>query len=71
MKVSAIVGLVLIAAGLFLILHPPHYAAQQSVFKLGGLEATVRQERPLPGWIGGTVLGLGLGVLSMGLLKRR
>lgn len=71
MKPSLIVSLVLIAGGIFLILHPPHYVSRQSVFKLGTLHASVRQERPLPGWVGGTVLGIGLGVLSLGLLKKR
>ncbi len=70
MKAPSIVGLILIAGGLFLILRPPHYASEHSVLKFGGLEATVREERPLPGWVGGTVLGAGLVLLSVGLLKR-
>ncbi len=71
MKASLIVALVLIAGGIFLIVHPPHYGSQQSVFKFGTLQASVRQERQLPGWVGGTVLGFGLGLLSLGLLKKR
>ena len=71
MKASLIVALVLIAGGIVLIVHPPHYASRQSVLKFGGLEASVRQERPLPGWVGGTALGIGLGVLALGLLKKR
>ena len=70
MKASSIIGLVLMAGGLFLILRPPHYSTQHSVLKLGGLEATVQQDRPLPGWVGGTILGAGLVLLSVGLIKR-
>lgn len=70
MKASSIIGLVLMAGGLFLILRPPHYATQHSVLKFGGLEATVQQDRPLPGWVGGTILGAGLVLLSVGLIKR-
>ncbi len=70
-KASLIVALVLIAGGVFLIVRPPHYASQQNVFKFGGIEATVRREHRLPGWVGGTVLGVGLGVLALGLLKKR
>ncbi len=71
MKASLIAAAILIAGGIFLIVRPPHYASRQSVFKLGGIQASVREERPLPGWVGGTVLGVGLGVLSLGLLKKR
>lgn len=70
MKAPSIFGLILIAGGLWLILRPPHYSTQQSVLKFGGLEATVREDRQLPGWVGGTVLGAGLVLLSVGLLKR-
>ena len=70
MKASSIIGLVLIAGGLFLILRPRHYATQHNVLKFGGLTATVRQERALPGWVGGTILGAGLVLLSAGLIKR-
>ena len=70
MKAALIAGLILIAGGVFLILRPPHYSTQHSVLKFGGLEATVREERELPGWVGGTVLGAGLVLLSVGLLKR-
>ncbi len=70
MKASLIAGLVLIAAGVFLILRPPHYASQQSVLKLGDLEATMQQERTVPGWVGGAVLGAGVVLLGAGLFKR-
>ena len=70
MRASLIAGLVLIAAGVFLILRPPHYSSDQSVFKLGDLEAKVQQERTLPGWVGGAVLGAGIVMLGAGLFKR-
>jgi len=70
MKASMIAGLILIAAGIFLIVRPPHYASEQSVFKLGQLEAKMQQERVLPGWVGGVVLGAGIVLLGAGLVKR-
>jgi drug/metabolite transporter (DMT)-like permease len=70
MRASLVAGLVLIAAGVFLILRPPHYASEQSVFKLGDLEAKMQQERALPGWVGGVVLGAGIVLLGAGLFKR-
>ena len=70
MKVSLIAGLVLIAAGVLLILRPPHYSTEQSVFKLGDIEAKFQQERTLPDWVGGVVLGAGVVLLGTGLLRR-
>lgn len=70
MKALLIAGLVLIAAGVFLILRPPHYTTEQSVLKLGGFEAQVQQQRALPGWVGGTALGAGVVLLGTGLFKR-
>ena len=70
MKAFLVAGLVLIAAGIFLILHPPHYSSEQSVFKLGDVEARMQQEHPLPGWVGGAALGAGIVLLGTGLFKR-
>jgi drug/metabolite transporter (DMT)-like permease len=70
MKASLIAGLVLIAAGIFLIVRPPHYASEQSVLKIGDVEARMQQERALPAWVGGTVLGAGVVLLGAGLFKR-
>jgi drug/metabolite transporter (DMT)-like permease len=71
MKAALIIGLALIAAGIFLIVRPPHYASEQSVFKIGNVEARMQQDRALPGWIGGTVLGAGIIIIGTALLKRR
>jgi hypothetical protein len=40
------------------------------VFKLGGLEAKVKQERRVPQWIGGVALGAGAVLVVVGLKKR-
>jgi drug/metabolite transporter (DMT)-like permease len=70
MKAFLITGLALVAAGIFLILRPPHYASEQSVFKIGDVEARMQQGRALPAWVGGAVLGAGVVLLGTGLFKR-
>jgi len=70
MKTSLIAGLVLVAAGLFLILRPPHYASSQSVVKLGSFQANVQEDKTLPEWVGGIVLGAGVVLLGTALAKR-
>jgi drug/metabolite transporter (DMT)-like permease len=70
MRASLIAGIVLIAAGIFLILRPIHYSTQQSVVKLGSFQATVQQQQTLPAWVAGAVLGAGVVLLGASLFKR-
>ena len=70
MRIVQIVGAILIAAGLFMIIRPPSYSREESVFKLGGLEAKVQQQHSVPGWMGGIALGAGLVLVVLGLRKR-
>jgi hypothetical protein len=70
MRVSLIAGLILIAAGIFMILRPLHYATDRSVVKLGSFQAKVEAERTLPPWAGGVVLGAGVVLLGAALIKR-
>jgi hypothetical protein len=70
MRYLTILGVVLIAAGLFAILRPPSYSSEQSVLKLGDLEAKVQQQRTVPGWVGGALLGAGCVLLVIGVRKR-
>ena len=70
MRVVQIVGAILIAAGLFMIIRPPSYSREESVFKLGDLEAKVQQQHSVPGWMGGMALGAGLVLVVLGLKTR-
>jgi hypothetical protein len=65
-----VAGVVLVLVGLWLIIRPPTFAHQENAFKLGDFQASFEERRPLPGWVGGTVLGGGLALVIIGLLKR-
>ena len=69
MRALQISGLVLVALGLWIIIRPPSYAHEESVFKFGGLEAKMQEQRPVPGWAGGVALGAGLVLLLVGFRK--
>jgi len=71
MRTLQILGAVLVAAGLFLIIRPPTYPHQESVFKLGDLEATVQDKRTVPGWVGGVLLGAGCVLVIVGMKRSR
>jgi hypothetical protein len=67
MRARLIIGVVLAAAGLYLILRPPSYSSQQSVLRLGTLEASVQERRPVPTWVGGILIGAGGALILLGL----
>jgi len=64
MRALQILGAILTAAGLFVIIRQPTYPHEESVFKLGDIEAKLQVKRPFPGWLGGVLLGAG-GVLVL------
>jgi hypothetical protein len=71
MRTLQILGAVLVAAGLFLIIRPPSYPHQESVFKLGDIQATVQDNRTVPGWVGGVLLGAGCVLVVVGMKRSR
>lgn len=70
MRAGLIAGAVLAAAGLFILIKGASYTREESVFKLGDLEAKVQRERSIPEWVGGVALGAGLVLVVIGLRKR-
>jgi drug/metabolite transporter (DMT)-like permease len=70
MRVSLIAGAILLAAGLYIVIRGVNYSREESVFKLGDIEAKVQQQHAVPEWIGGVALGAGAVLLIAGLRKR-
>lgn len=71
MRPLTIAGVLLIVAGLFVIFRPLSYTRDESVFKIGSLEAKVQQERAVPTWVGGLAIGAGVVLLVFGLVRRK
>jgi cytochrome c biogenesis protein CcdA len=69
MRALRISGLVLIAIGLWIIIRPPSYSREESVFKFGDVEARMQEQRSLPGWVGGVALGAGLVLVVVGFRR--
>lgn len=70
MRGALIAGVVLAVLGAFILIKGLSYTREESVFKLGGIEAKMQQERRIPEWIGGVALGAGLVLVVIGLKKR-
>jgi hypothetical protein len=69
MRFLQIVGVILIAAGLFVLIKSPSYSSEKSVLKIGDLEAKVAQEHAIPPWIGAVALAGGIILIVVGARK--
>jgi hypothetical protein len=70
MRVTLIAGVLLAALGGFIVVKGISYTREESVLKLGELEAKVKQKRDVPEWVGGIALGAGLVLIIVGLKQR-
>lgn len=70
MRALQISGVILLAIGLWMVLRPPSYSREESVVKLGNLEAKMQREHQVPQWVGGIALGAGVVLLFVGIRKR-
>jgi len=62
-------GLVLMAIGLWIIIRPPSYSRDETVLRLGNIEAKMQQQRTVPEWAGGIALGAGIMIVLAGFKK--
>ncbi len=69
MRILQILGVLLIAGGLFVLIKAPSYSSEKSVFKIGDVEARVSQEHAIPPWAGGAAVAAGVVLLVVGARK--
>ena len=69
MRLPAIVGIVLIAGGTFLLWKRPTYSTRHDVVEIGEFRASVREQESYPIWIGPGLIGLG--VIALLVASRR
>lgn len=70
MRILLILGAILAAGGLYVVLRAPTYTREETVLKLGEMEAKVRRSHEVPAWVGGAGLGAGLVLIVVGLKSR-
>jgi hypothetical protein len=69
MRGLLIAGAVLMAGGLFILIKAPTYSSEDSVLKVGNLEAKMLREHTIPPWAGGVAVGAGLVLVLVGFKK--
>jgi drug/metabolite transporter (DMT)-like permease len=70
MRIIQVMGALLIAGGLYVLIASPTYSSDKSLFKVGEVEARVRQDRVIPPWAGGAALAAGLVLVVTGARRR-
>ena len=69
MKPALIVGILFIAAGIYIVAGRASYKTDREVVRIGGLEASVKESHAVPPWAGGIAIVAG-GVMVAAALRR-
>jgi drug/metabolite transporter (DMT)-like permease len=70
MRPLTLVGILLLALGVFILSRGMSYKSKDEVLKVGDLKASVTEKHAVPTWVGGLAIVAGV-VLIAGGMKRR
>jgi hypothetical protein len=70
MRPQALVGIILLVIGAFILFRGMSYRSKDEVLRVGDVKASVEQKHAVPTWAGGVALVAGI-VLLAGGMKRR
>lgn len=70
MRPLALLGIVLLALGAFIVFRGATFKSRDEVLKVGDLEASVEERRAVPTWVGGVALVAGVVLLAAGMKRR-
>jgi hypothetical protein len=70
MRPLALVGILLLALGAFVLFRGVSYKSKDEVLKVGDLKASVEQRHAIPTWAGGVAIVAGIVLLASGMKRR-
>lgn len=70
MRMTLLLGIVLVLAGGYVLVHGIHYTSARSVLQVGDFEASYAETRSVPAWLGAIVVAGGAGLVVLGLRRR-
>jgi len=65
-----IAGILLIAIGAAAFTGNLNFTQDKEVVKIGGLSASVKQDKTVPQWLGGVGVLVGLGLVTVGAMRK-
>jgi hypothetical protein len=70
MRPLALLGILLLAVGAFIVFRGATYKSRDEVLQVGELKASVEEKRAVPTWVGGAAIVAGIVLLAAGMKRR-
>ena len=70
MRPQALIGIVLVVLGAFVIFRGMSYSSKDEVLKVGDVKASLESKKAVPTWAGGVAIVAGIVLLASGMKRR-
>jgi hypothetical protein len=70
MRPQALIGIVLLVLGAFVVFRGMSYSDRDEVLKVGDVEASVETKKAVPTWAGGLAIVAGIALLATGMKRK-
>jgi hypothetical protein len=70
MRPQALIGIVLVVLGAFILFRGMSYSDRDEVLKVGDVEASIESKKAVPTWAGGAALVAGIVLIAAGMKRR-
>jgi UDP-N-acetylmuramyl pentapeptide phosphotransferase/UDP-N-acetylglucosamine-1-phosphate transferase len=70
MRPQALIGIVLLVLGAFVVFRGMSYSSRDEVLKVGDVKASVESKKAVPTWAGGLAIVAGIALIATGMKRR-
>jgi len=70
MRPQALIGIVLLVLGAFVLFRGMSYSDRDEVLKVGDVKASVESKKAVPAWAGGVAIVAGIVLIAAGMKRR-
>jgi uncharacterized membrane protein len=70
MRPQALIGIVLLVLGAFILFRGMSYSDREEVLKVGDVKASVESKKAVPAWAGGVAIVAGIVLIAAGMKRR-
>ena len=70
MRPQALIGIVLLVLGAFIVFRGMSYSDRDEVLRVGDVKASVESKKAVPTWAGGLAIVAGIALIATGMKRR-